>query len=165
MKSNTQSHWLNLLVTSLGIILISFFTSTAFAKGDVYVNSKGLAIKGYDPVAYFVNAKAQKGKKGITHTHAGNTWRFVNEANKKAFIANPVAYIPQYGGHCAYAASKNSIAPVDPRAWEIRNNKLYLNYSKRIHNKWLPNADANIVKGDANWKHLAKDVKPEKSFF
>ena len=163
MQLNNRKHWLSLFFMAMSTMIISL-SAPAFAKGDVFVNGKGVAIKGYDPVAYFVSSKAQKGKKEISHLHAGNTWQFTNETNKKAFIANPVAYIPQYGGHCAYAASKNSIAPVDPKAWEIRNNKLYLNYSIRIHRKWLPKAAANIVKGDANWPALAKEVKQDNFF-
>ena len=136
------------------------FSAPAFAKGDIYVTKKGLAIKGYDPVSYFVDAKAKKGKKKFSHVHAGNTWRFTSAANKQAFIANPVAYIPQYGGHCAYAASVlNKVVKVDPRAWKIVNNKLYLNYNKKINRKWLTNLQQNIVTGDAQWPALAQKVK------
>ena len=158
MQSNTQNKWLGLFLGALTTFIITL-SAPAFAKGDVFVNNNGIAIKGYDTVAYFVNSAPQKGKQQFSHVHAGNTWLFANAANKKAFIANPAAYMPQYGGHCAFAASKNSIAPVDPKAWTIRDGKLFLNYSLTVRETWLPNVAKNIVKANQNWPALAKKVK------
>ena len=158
MNTHTQNHILRALFLIFIMMIISF-SLPAFAKGDVFVNSKGVAIRGYDPVAYFVSAEAQKGKKEFSHVHAGNTWRFANQANKDAFISNPIAYLPQYGGHCAFAASKGSIASTDPKAWTIRDGKLYLNYSISVRKRWLRNVAENIVKADANWPTLSKKVK------
>lgn len=158
MQTITRNKWLSLFLGAITTLIISL-SAPAFAKGDVFVNGKGVAIKGYDTVAYFVSSKPLKGNAEFSHAHAGNTWLFANAANKKAFIANPTAYIPQYGGHCAYAASKNSIAPTDPEAWTVRDGKLYLNYSKSVRSKWLPNAAKNIIKADKNWPALAKKVK------
>ncbi len=158
MKTLTQNYSLHTLFLAFVIAFISL-SAPVFAKGDVFVNSKGVAIKGYDTVAYFVGSKPQKGIKEFYHVHAGNTWLFANEENKKAFIANPSAYMPQYGGHCAYAASKNSIAPTDPEAWTVHDGKLYLNFSKSVRATWLPDAAENIIKADRNWPRLSKKVK------
>ena len=158
MHLNTKHNLLKPLFMALTAIIF-FLSASAFAKGDVFVTGQSVAIRGYDPVAYFVSSEAQEGKKEFSHVHAGNTWRFASAANKSTFIANPIAYIPQYGGHCAYAASKNSIAPTDPKAWTIRDNKLYLNFSLSVRSRWLPNAAKNIVKADSNWPALAKKVK------
>ncbi len=157
MHSNTENKWLGLFLGAITTFIISL-SAPAFAKGDVFVNSNAVAIKGYDTVAYFVSSKPQKGNKQFSHVHAGNTWLFANEANKKAFMANPVAYMPQYGGHCAFAASKNAIAPTDPKAWTIRDGKLYLNYSLSVRDTWLPDVAKNIIKSDKNWPGLAKQV-------
>jgi len=157
MQSTINNNWLKLFFIAIVTSIISL-SVPAFAKGDVFVKN-GVAIKGYDPVAYFVSSKAQKGNQAYSHVHAGNKWLFSSEANKKAFAANPAKFTPQYGGHCAYAASKNSIAPVDPHAWTIENGKLYLNYNKSIRSKWLPNITANISKANANWPALAQKVK------
>lgn len=158
MQSNINSNWLRLCFAALATMIISL-SVPAFAKGDVLVSGKSLAIKGYDPVSYFVSSKAQKGVKEFSHVHAGNTWMFANAANKNAFIANPVSYLPQYGGHCAYAASRNTVAPSDPKAWTVRDNKLYLNFSKTVRSTWLPGIKQNIVKSDRNWPSLAKKVR------
>ena len=158
MRSNTQKKWLSLFLGALTTLVISL-SAPAFAKGDVFVNNNGVAIKGYDTVAYFVSNKPQKGNQAFSHSYAGNTWLFANAANQKAFMANPAAYIPQYGGHCAFAASKNSVAPVDPKAWTIRDGKLFLNYSLTVREIWLPNVANNIVKANQNWPALANKVK------
>ena len=120
----------NNCLKKLGISLIIIVVLPIFAAGDINVDtSNGLAIHGYDPVAYFVSNKPAEGKPELIYEYQGNKWAFVNDTNKQAFIANPDAYIPQYGGHCAFAASQNAIANTDPYAWAIHNKKLYLNYS------------------------------------
>ena len=70
------------------------------------------------------------------------------------FAANPQKYAPQYGGYCSWAASRNYVAPTDPAAWEIVDDKLYLNFSKLTHARWTIRARTNIAKGDANWPGL-----------
>lgn len=155
MKQNTFLKMSLAAVTAATVL----FSASLFAKGDVFVDQNSVAIKGYDPVSYFVSSAAKKGQAQFSHVHAGNTWMFSSAANKQAFIANPVAYLPQYGGHCAFAASKNSIAPVDPHAWTVRGGKLYLNYSLSVRdNAWKPDVAANIVQSDANWPTLATQV-------
>lgn len=138
----------------------SFLSAPSFAAGGVNIDSdSGFAIKGYDPVAYFVSEEAQKGSQEFVHEYESNRWAFANAKNKQAFIADPEAYLPQYGGHCAYAASKNSIAGIDPDAWTAHNGKLYLNYSKTVRGLWRLSRDSNIEKADGFWPELAKQVK------
>ena len=145
--------------TALATLMLSL-SAPVFAKGDIFVDDDSLAIKGYDPVSYFVSAEAQKGQEQFSLVHEGNTWMFASEENKQAFIENPSAYIPQYGGHCAFAAAKNSIAPVDPEIWTIRDDKLYLNYNESVRDdRWLPEVEANIAQSDANWPSLAIEVE------
>jgi len=145
------------------LILTIINTTTANAAGGINIDtSNGFAIHGYDPVAYFVSAKALEGNPALTYKFEGNKWMFVNQTNKLAFIANPEAYIPQYGGHCAYAASKNKIADSDPYAWTVHDNKLYLNYSIATRSTWLQERDTNILKANENWPELAKKLRTNK---
>lgn len=145
-----------LLNSTLAFLLILWVSgNSAFAANGVYVKN-GLAISGYDTVAYFTQSKAVKGKKEFTAEHQGNKWRFSSAENKQAFVANPTAYLPQYGGFCAYAASNNEIAKIDPRAWTIDNNKLYLNYNKKIRKTWLKKKIVRITDADRNWPELVK---------
>jgi len=140
--------------------LIILFNSTVFAVGGININSSnGLAIHGFDPVAYFVESKAIEGKPEFIVEYQGNKWAFFNQQNKQAFIKKPNDYIPQYGGHCAFAASKNALANTDPYAWTVHNKKLYLNYSKGVRDTWKSDRDANILQADSYWPELSKQVK------
>lgn len=118
--------------------------------GTVYT-SGGIAIEGYDPVAYFKAGKPVKGSKEFTAKHEGATWRFSSAANRDAFAANPQSYAPQYGGFCAWAVSQGYTAEIDPDAWKIVGDKLYLNYSPGVQRRWAKDIPGNIAKGDANW--------------
>ncbi|MBT0956105.1 YHS domain-containing protein [Alphaproteobacteria bacterium KMM 3653] len=111
----------------------------------------GLAIKGYDPVAYFTEEKPVEGSADFTHEYNGATWRFASAENRDMFVADPEAYAPQYGGYCAFALSKNAIATSDPDAWTVYEGKLYLNYSLKVRGFWLEDVPGNIALADANW--------------
>jgi len=161
MNKQITAHKNKLVISwnyALGFLLILLISSnTSFAANGVNVDSSsGLALEGYDTVAYFTEGKPVKGKKEFTAEHQGNKYAFSNAANKQTFLKSPDAYLPQYGGFCAYAASKNSIASVDPRAWAIHDNKLYLNYSKRINKTWLKKKVKRIIDADRYWPELKK---------
>jgi len=112
---------------------------------------KGVAVGGYDPVAYFTDGKPVPGSRDITLEHEGAVWRFASAANRDAFKADPTRYAPQYGGYCAWAVSQNYTAKGDPDAWTISNGKLYLNYNKSVQSTWAKDIPGNVTKGDANW--------------
>jgi len=114
----------------------------------------GVAIEGYDPVAYFTDGKPVEGKKQYTHDWMGATWRFASAGHRDLFVADPEKYAPQYGGWCAYAVAHNDTAGIDPEAWTIHDGKLYLNYDEEIQAKWLADRDAFIAQANANWPKL-----------
>lgn len=141
------------------LFLVVFFSSQLFA-GEIYKGwLSNYAIKGYDPVAYFTEKKAVKGDSKFEFEWKGVRWIFNTEKNKTLFIKNPTKYLPQYDGHCAYAAGNKKVAGVDPTKWTIVKNKLYLNYNEDIQNKWLKNQLNLIKKGDVYWKEHHKDKK------
>ena len=117
---------------------------------------KGVAVGGYDPVAYFTLGKPVRGSGGITLAHKGATWRFASKANREAFKANPEKYAPRYGGHCAWAVSQGYTAKGDPKAWKIVGGKLYLNYNRSVQRTWEKNATSNILKANTNWPKLLR---------
>jgi hypothetical protein len=124
----------------------------AARQPDVFADLvKGVAVGGYDPVAYFTVGKPVVGLATITHQHAGATWRFATTTNRDVFIAEPIKYAPQYGGYCAWAVSQGYTAKGDPAAWSLVSGKLYLNYNKDVRKGWEQNKAANISKGDSNW--------------
>lgn len=117
---------------------------------------KGLAIQGYDPVSYFTQKKAVKGKTSIATTFEGVTYYFASNENKEIFKKNPSGYEPQYGGWCAYAMGSNGEkVEVDPETFKIVNGKLFLFYNAYFNNtlkSWNKDEVNLNRKADANWK-------------
>ncbi|MEB3211444.1 MAG: YHS domain-containing (seleno)protein [Leptolyngbyaceae bacterium] len=113
-----------------------------------------LAIRGYDPVAYFTEGQPVEGSSAYQYEWNGATWKFSSEANLTAFVENPEAFAPQYGGYCAKALSEGNLASIDPTAWRIVDGKLYLNYSAAVQQQWVQDIPGNIALGDANWPEI-----------
>jgi YHS domain-containing protein len=113
--------------------------------------SKGIAIRGTDPVAYFRSGKPVAGSSQWTHVWQGATWQFSSQEHRDLFVANPEQFAPQYGGFCAWAVSQGYTAPIDPNAWKIVDGKLYLNFSKGVQRTWEKDIPGNITKANANW--------------
>lgn len=121
---------------------------------DPVFSHRGKAIRGYDPVAYFTEGRPLEGSGDFTAEWMGATWRFASAANRDAFQADPARYAPQYGGYCAWAVSQGYTASIDPEAWRIVGDKLFLNYSKSVQRRWEKDTPGNIAKGDRNWPGL-----------
>lgn len=115
----------------------------------------GVAIGGYDPVAYFTQNKAVKGKKDMSVYYQGVTYYFSSPANKELFKGSPAKYEPEYGGWCAYAmGEKGEKISIDPETFKILNGKLYLFYNRFFNNTlkdWNKNEASLKAKADANW--------------
>ncbi|MEM1435730.1 MAG: YHS domain-containing (seleno)protein [Pseudomonadota bacterium] len=108
-------------------------------------------IQGYDPVAYFTDGKPVKGRKDLTTDYQGVEIRFASEAHRAQFLESPDAYLPQYGGYCAWAVAQNKTAKGDARYWKIVDDKLYLNYDKKVQSTWEGDIPGFIEKADGNW--------------
>ena len=115
----------------------------------------GVAVKGYDPVAYFTQTAAVRGDASIAADYDGATYRFASAGNRDAFLADPARFVPQYGGFCAYAVANGYTAAIDPEAFTIHDGRLYLNLSKGVRRRWERDIPGNIAKGDANWPALS----------
>ncbi len=113
-----------------------------------------LALKGYDPVAYFMEGKAVEGRKEFTHEYAGANWRFVSLGNRDLFAKNPEKYAPQFGGYCAWGISRAKFFDGDPQIWKVVEGKLYVNYNKEIEKTWEQDIAGFIEKADHNWPML-----------
>ena len=143
----------------LGITLALVAVTLLTAREPVDpVNKDGssVAIKGYDPVAYFKQGKPVKGNPSLTEDWMGAKWQFSNPESRELFKANPAQYSPQFGGYCAWAVSHGYTANTDPEAWKIVDGKLYLNYNKSIQKKWEQDIPKYVVDGNRNWPGLHK---------
>jgi YHS domain-containing protein len=119
----------------------------------------GLALRGYDPVAYFTEGKPVVGKATYTATYNNATYRFASEVHLKTFKANPAQYVPQYGGFCAFGVAVGAKFDGDPELWKIEDDNLYLNLSPDIQEQWEKDIQGHITKANTNWP-VIKDKAP-----
>ncbi|MBC6439786.1 MAG: YHS domain-containing protein [Rhodospirillales bacterium] len=136
-------------------------TAHANAGTAVNITPDGIAIGGWDTVAYFTENRAVAGSEEFSHEWDGATWLFSSAENRDLFAGDPETYAPQFGGWCAYALSKGPYAAeVDPEnAWTVRDGMLYLNWNERVRNGWLRNnVDNDIKVGERNWGIVSEDI-------
>ncbi|WP_299842131.1 YHS domain-containing (seleno)protein [uncultured Roseovarius sp.] len=136
---------------SAALPALGLLSRPAFAaKPEIYA-SGGVAINGYDAVAYFQEAAPVPGDAAYTVEWKGVIWQFSRAENRDAFAAAPDDFAPQYGGYCAYALSKGAIAKTSPDAWTVHGGKLYLNYDVSVRSIWQQDIPGNISLADENW--------------
>lgn len=119
-------------------------------------NMDGVAIKGYDPVAYFTDSKPMMGDKMYSYKWNDATWQFASEKHLNIFKENPDKYAPCYGGYCAYGVSKNALFSTDPKVWKIVDGKLYLNKNEDVGKLFNKDVKSAVMEADKNWKGLNK---------
>ena len=138
----------SLLCTALLITLVSFSQTVKFSGNN------GVAINGFDPVAYFTLQKALEGNSNYSYEWSGSIWKFVSKDNLNLFQANPEKYAPQFGGYCAYGCSEKHLSPTDPKAFTIINDKLYLNYNQKVKEVWIKDTANRIQAANQYWKSI-----------
>lgn len=134
-------------------MLATAISSPAWATNPIF-SSDDIAINGYDTVAYFTQGQPVAGNLEYAVNWNDTVWLFSTPENMGLFEADPEAYAPQYGGYCAYALSKGSIAPTVPEAWTVYEGKLYLNFSLRARELWLADKPGNISRADGYWPEI-----------
>jgi YHS domain-containing protein len=137
--------------------LAGFSQSESKRAAQFNLEGKG-AIQGYDPVAYFKQGKAVKGKKELSFSYEGVVYLFSSKVNKEIFIKNPSANEPQYGGWCAFAmGDSGDKVEIDPNTFKIVDGKLYLFYNSYFRNtlkRWNLDQVYLKAKADSNWKKV-----------
>lgn len=136
------------------------------------VDKSGIAIGGYDVVAYFQLGKAVKGNPALKSQLNGTTYFFSTEANQKQFDTQPQKYLPQFEGYCALAVSYGKKISIDPQTFKVVNDKLYLFYNGstgqgKVNSieTWNKNETKLLKKADELWPDVKrKKYKPEESF-
>ncbi len=147
----------SLIAGSFAFVATTAFSSTAVFARKVF-SSRGVAIRGFDTVAYFTASKPVKGKPSLKTKWNGSTWQFSSQANLDKFKANPAKYAPAYGGYCAWAMSQGRVASTIPQAWDIKGGRLYLNYDLSIRRKWRTNIPKHIKLANARWPRVRKTL-------
>jgi YHS domain-containing protein len=137
----------------LATLALPLFAQTT-TKTLVNVDGTGVAIQGYDPVAFFTDNKPVKGDQKFLIKHDGAIYFFATKEHKDLFKENAAKYEPEYGGYCAYGVSKNKLVEIDVDAFQIVDGKLLLQYSKGIRDDFNEDTKGNLAKADANWTGL-----------
>jgi YHS domain-containing protein len=137
----------------LCLLAVAFAAQGAFAA-DVNVDANGVAIQGYDPVAYFTEEKAVRGSNEFRAEHGGAIYLFSSAENLAQFNADPEKFVPAYGGYCAFGLASGYKAKIEPDAFTIAEGKLYLNYNQAVRDQWRRDIPGYIEKADTNWMDL-----------
>ena len=141
---------LSLFVLAVGLVLPVF----AQTKSLLNLDKTGVAIQGYDPVAFFTDNKPVKGDQKFLAKHDGAIYFFASKEHKDIFKADPAKYEPEFGGYCAYGVSRNKLVEIDVEASQVVDGKLLLQYSKGVRDDFNKDAKGNLAKAHANWPAL-----------
>lgn len=133
------------------LMMVSF---SAAAGEDPIFAIDGIAIRGYDTVAYHTEGKPVPGSADYTYEYKGAVWQFASEENRDLFKATPERYAPQYGGYCAYGMAKGYAVKTEADAFAVRDGKLYFNYNREVLKTWKKDPESYIVKADKNAKSV-----------
>ena len=145
--------WFKLILAAMILCLgVSAISAPAHAKSDQIYTSwrNNLAVGGYDVVSYHQNSPV-KGNVAYATDWNGAHWLFASQDNLDKFVDNPEQYAPAYGGYCAWALAEGKLAKGSPKHWTIKDGRLFLNFNKKIQDRWLKDIDGFIERGDKNW--------------
>jgi hypothetical protein len=142
--------------------LLSFLAAGPLgaAVGERVVSDRhtGLAIFGFDPVAYFTDAKATVGRPEFELQAPDAIWRFRNEGNRAAFVANPDVYQPRYGGHDPMALGRGIALAGNPLVWLVVGDRLFLFYTQQARDDFALDPETAIAAADERWPHVVHSL-------
>jgi hypothetical protein len=121
----------------------------------------GLALRGYDPVAYFDADKPVKGLPAHSFTYQGSKFLFASAANRATFVAAPAKYAPQFGGFCALGTANGYKVKTEPDAFKVVDGKLYLNYNRKVLDIWMKDEPGYIERANRNWPEVSRQPMRE----
>src|SRR4029077_20857780 len=134
----------------IALLIFAAVASNLLAGEVVNVDENGVALQGYDPVAYFTDGRPTKGTQDLAASYNGVTYYFASAEHKAQFEKEPGKYAPSFGGYCAFAVSRGDIAPVSVDAFQIIHGHLVLQHSKNVLDRWQEDPEGNFQKATAN---------------
>ena len=141
---------------SLMFALALAWPAVAQEKMLLNLDKEGVAIQGYDPVAFFTDGKPVVGKAEFLAKHGGAVYYFASKEHRDLFKADPAKYEPEFGGYCAYGVSRNKLVEVDVNAFQIVDGKLLMQYSKGVRDDFNKDAQGNLGKAKNYWPGLVE---------
>lgn len=138
------------------VTLFLLFSGTLHAgipgsTSPINVDAQGLALRGYDPVAYFLDGKPTPGEERLSASYGGARYLFASESHRKLFLENPMKYVPKYGGFCAVGTSYGEKVDVDPKTGKVVNGKLYLNNGPKAQEIFDHDTRNTISRANQKW--------------
>jgi hypothetical protein len=146
--------WLALSLTTLcGTPVLSSLSAPIVTDPQT-----GLAIDGFDPVAYFTAEGPAQGKADLEYQLAGVIWRFRNEGNRAAFIDHPEVYAPQFGGYDPVAVARGVSVPGHPLTWIVSQQRLFLFYDAKSRAEFVGSPPNAIAAARRHWPQVARTL-------
>ncbi len=144
----------------LGLAALLFISSYSVgALAGEFYEARGVAIKGFDPVAYFTDNKAVRGNESYSATYKGSKFLFASKEHQNIFEKDPSKYAPQFAGYCAFGVSKGAKAKIEGESFKIVDGKLYLNYDSYVQKTWKSDQAHLITKAEKNWPTVSQQKK------
>jgi hypothetical protein len=142
------------------LFLLSPLAPLDAATTERVVNDRntGLAIYGYDPVAYFTESKPVAGKPDYEMRYGDVIWRFRSDGNRAAFSESPEIYQPRYGGYDPIGIARGVAVPGNPMLWAVFGERLYLFYNEAARTEFAANPDSSISAADGRWQEVQQDL-------
>src|ERR1700704_2866564 len=149
----------SLVLPSLGAPGFPSSAAEAATTERVIVNRyTGLAIEGFDPVAYFVDARPLIGLPDFEASQAGVVWRFRNEGNRASFVAHPDIYGPQFGGYDPIDLARGVTYAGNPRFWLISGQRLYLFGREESRDAFAADPKRSLLDASARWPAIERNL-------
>jgi YHS domain-containing protein len=145
------------------VILLLFLATPLYAgvpgsTSPINVDAQGVALSGYDPVAYFADGKPTRGVEKLSATYGGVRYLFASDSHRKLFLKDPKKYIPEFGGFCAVGTAHGEKVDVDPETGKVVNGKLYLNNSPKVQKIFDSEPRNTISRAEQNWPAVKDKV-------
>ena len=145
------------MTTTLVALASLLATTVSFADTTTGTDGNDVILAGHDSVAYFTDNKPVLGSSEYTVAYKGAIYRFSSAKNRDLFRADPAHYAPVYGGYCAFGTSIGKKFQVDGQAFQVVDDRLYVNKNLQVYETWRKDIPGNIVKADGHWPKI-KDV-------
>jgi len=154
------------VVLGLALLIVAS-VGLGFAQVDAATTERlvvdrhtGLALYGFDPVAYFTDARPMPGRPDFELWLAGATWRFRNEGNRAAFADHPEIYMPRFGGYDPLALARGVALPGNPQYWVVAGSRLYLFQTRETRDAFASDPDKAVAVARAQWPQVIKGLVP-----
>jgi hypothetical protein len=141
-------------------VAVTTLVGAATTERIVLDRRTGLAIYGFDPVAYFTDAVAAAGDAELELRHAGAVWRFLNPGNRAAFADRPDIYTPQFGGYDPIVLAHAVATPGHPQLWLIADDRLFMFHSAEARAAFAADPRGSAERAAANWPKALRGLVP-----